>query len=353
MPDFEKAAERLKGLVIFAKVESAESDLMRKYDIKGFPTMKMFAPASKNSPNTEKKVIPFERQRTINSISQFVLSYLPNYVDDVEQEDWFATKSKKVILFPSKKFNTIPPLFKGVARDFKKHFKFGIVFLTSPVAEQLAEKFGIEDFPKLLLIEEDSTQLIELFDQKLSLQSIHTFLQKYVTNDQKDEEEANEENIFNKNENKETNKQKEQEKIVYINEIGFEKYEELCTGAVRGFCVVGLFDKDDQESIHIYEKIAIKFYKDKLFTFSFLNEEKENGKIKNQIREMTGKDKIDYKIIVIRPKRSRWAIFDGDFANEIQLQTFFEKITTGDIRFKNSQIKDEKIQNDKENVKEL
>ncbi|KAJ3448253.1 protein disulfide-isomerase a6 [Anaeramoeba flamelloides] len=283
---------------------------MRKYDIKGFLTMKIFAPVSKNSPNTEKKVIPFERQSTINSISQFVLSYLPNYVDGVEQED-------------------------------------------CPVAEQLAEKFGIEVFPKLLLIVEDSTQLIELFDQKLSLQSIHTFLQKYVTNDQKDEEEANEENIFNKNENNETNKQKEQEKIVYINEIGFEKYEELCTGAVRGFCVVGLFDKDDQESIHIYEKIAIKFYKDKLFTFSFLNEEKENEKIKNQIREMTGKDKIDYKIIVIRPKRSRWTIFDGVFANEIQLQTFFEKITTGDIRFKNSQIKDEKIQNDKENVKEL
>ncbi|KAJ6240671.1 protein disulfide-isomerase a6 [Anaeramoeba flamelloides] len=346
MPDFEKAAERLKGLVTFAKVESSESDLMRKYGIEGYPTMKMFAPVPENSPTQEKKVIPFQRQRTINSISQFVLSYLPNYVDSIEEESWFETESKKVILFPSKKFNTIPPLFKGVARDFKKHFKFGIIFGSSPVSEKLAESFGIVDFPKVLLIEEKSEQVIEVFDQKLSLQSIHSFLKKHVTNVQGEEgsgEEAGKQKV--------NKKKKVEEEIMYIHEVGMEKYGELCTGSVSGFCAIGLFDKDDQENYKIYETVAKKFYKDKLFTFVLLNEGQDE--IKSQLKDLTGKDTLDFEIIVIRPKRSRWTIFDGDFENETQLQTFFEKIITGDMRFKNSQIKKKKVQNDNKDTKEL
>eukprot|EP01155_Anaeramoeba_flamelloides_P023889 Anaeramoba_flamelloidesa808552_80.p1 GENE.a808552_80~~a808552_80.p1 ORF type:complete len:347 (-),score=105.93 a808552_80:51-1091(-) len=346
MPDYETVSERLKGLVVFARVESEERELLSRYEIKSFPTLIMFAPASENDPSGEKKVIPFQRQRTRADLTEFAIAFIPNYVEYVEDKSWFETDSKKVLLFPSKKFNTIPPLFKGVARDFKKHFKFGIIFGSSPVSEKLAESFGIVDFPKVLLIEEKSEQVIEVFDQKLSLQSIHNFLKKHVANVEGGEGNGEEE-VKQK-----VNKKKiVEEEIIYIHEVGMEKYGELCTGGVSGFCVIGLFDKDDQENYKIYETVAKKFYKDKLFTFVLLNEDQEE--IKSQLKDLTGKDTLDFEIIVIRPKRSRWAIFDGDFENETQLQTFFEKIITGDMRFKNSQIKKKKFQNDNEDIKEL
>ncbi|KAJ3448798.1 protein disulfide-isomerase a6 [Anaeramoeba flamelloides] len=202
MPDYETVSERLKGLVVFARVESEERELLSRYEIKSFPTLIMFAPASENDPSGEKKVIPFQRQRTRADLTEFAIAFIPNYVEYVEDKSWFETDSKKVLLFPSKKFNTIPPLFKGIARDFRNDLKFGIVFSRYSIADELYEEFKIDTFPKLMIIEENSQQIVQVYDQNLNLKSITSFLQNFLL-DAETEAESNENSIKKENIKKE------------------------------------------------------------------------------------------------------------------------------------------------------
>jgi len=95
-PEFEKAAKALKGAVKFGAVYEEEKDLMVKYGVEGFPTIKAFVPGFKSP-------VPFAADRTaqgtvdfaFNQIKAMTNQRLNGKKDKKEKKDKGEKKDKK------------------------------------------------------------------------------------------------------------------------------------------------------------------------------------------------------------------------------------------------------------------
>ncbi|CAG8444803.1 380_t:CDS:2 [Diversispora eburnea] len=175
-PEYKKAAENLKGLVKVGAVDC--NDQMNKnvcnaYQIKGFPTIKLFpsklSPVSQEPGKVYKSAKDYNGPRTAKGIVDFAIPEIPSFVQLISEkyttdktltiEEFLNKKNKtisKAILFTSKDKTT--PLYKALSIDFKKRLSLGEVRKRE---KNIIDKFNIKKFPTLIVITKETNEIIE------------------------------------------------------------------------------------------------------------------------------------------------------------------------------------------------
>ncbi|CAG8446443.1 16454_t:CDS:2 [Dentiscutata erythropus] len=175
-PEYIKAAENLKGLVKVAAVncdDEANRRICGSYDVQGFPTIKLFPSKPIEDENVvgkfTKKPKDYLGARTAKAIVDYALPEIPSFVHTISNSysisraltmDEFFSKENdtisKVVLFTNKDQTT--PLYKALSCEFHNRLIFGEV---KEKESAIAEKFGVNKFPKLFVIPKESNEAIE------------------------------------------------------------------------------------------------------------------------------------------------------------------------------------------------
>lgn len=180
-PEFGRAAKNLHGIVHVGAVNCDDNKkVCGSFGIQGFPTVKLFPWSTVPVPNGEPGQIMKEPQeyngpRSAVSIAKAAIDILPNFVhriDGSSEEKFLGRPHNKAILFTDKK--SIPTLFKALALEYRERLTFGCIKSTE---KELVEKYGIEQFPTVLVLKGDETTK---FDGKVGFDALNTFFKKFA-----------------------------------------------------------------------------------------------------------------------------------------------------------------------------
>lgn len=174
-PAYEKAAKSLDGLAKVAAINCDDDDnkpLCGRIGVQGFPTLKIMTPSKKAE---KPRVEDYHGARSAKAIVDAVVDRIPNHVKrltDKDLDQWVSEEgdSAKVILFTEK--GTTSALIRALAIDFLGSVKVGQVRSKESGA---VEKFGIENFPTLLLLPGGDKEPI-VYDGELKKKPIVEFL---------------------------------------------------------------------------------------------------------------------------------------------------------------------------------
>jgi thiol-disulfide isomerase/thioredoxin len=187
-PVWEQAATSLKGLVNVVKVDcTVDQSLCSKYDVKGYPTLKLFK-------NKGKKVQDYQQSRDLAAIVRFATGEIDDKSVKIKSDadlDKFLTKDSAlphVMLFSDKA--AAAPLYKALSNLFEGiHFLSfffavpyligSIVFgLVSSKAQSVVNKYGpIEKFPHIIVSSADGTT--RSYSGEIALEPLKTFLSEF------------------------------------------------------------------------------------------------------------------------------------------------------------------------------
>jgi len=145
-PEYEKAAHELEGKGgALAKIDcTSEQTVCSKYDVKGYPTIKLFR---KDGSNSE-----YQSGRTADAIVKFMEKQTsPAFTElaDKAAIDAFASKDVTAIGFFSKASGSEYEAFIAAAKAGRNDYNFGVV---TKNAIDVAKEFGQQALPAILVI---------------------------------------------------------------------------------------------------------------------------------------------------------------------------------------------------------
>jgi len=181
-PQYEKVAKNLHGLVKVGAVNcDEEKQLCGQFGVRGFPTLKLFPVEKTYNPYTKKSgKLPsdYNGPRSAKGMVDTVLSQLPNYVHVVKGEnatDFLEDEYPKALLFSDKEGTS--PLFRSLAIQYKGRMRFGQALATE---KELADKFGVESSPKLVVIPGKDVSKAMKHEGKIKKEEIQSFLASHA-----------------------------------------------------------------------------------------------------------------------------------------------------------------------------
>ncbi|KAI8656339.1 Thioredoxin domain-containing protein [Fusarium sp. Ph1] len=172
-PAYEKAAKNLEGLAKVAAIDcddDANKPFCGSMGVQGFPTLKIVRPGKKYG---KPVVEDYQGQRTAGAISEAVSSKINNHVTRVSDKDldsFLGGDKPKAILFTKK--GTTSALIRSIAIEFLDVISVAQIRDKEKAA---VEKFGIKDFPTLVLIPGDGQEPI-LYNGELVKKDMVKFL---------------------------------------------------------------------------------------------------------------------------------------------------------------------------------
>ncbi|PWN50830.1 thioredoxin-domain-containing protein [Violaceomyces palustris] len=155
-PEYDKAASQLDGIVKFANVDcDGHRSLCESYQVRGFPTLKMFPATKKRLPKD------YQGERVAKALVEYAVDSLPMSVRKVEAEELEAYLSKepqrpRLILFSTKPKSSA--LYRSLALDFRRQ---GISFalmrgdrasVRGSVRNHLGFELKLDDLPLLVIV---------------------------------------------------------------------------------------------------------------------------------------------------------------------------------------------------------
>ncbi|KAF9886815.1 hypothetical protein FE257_011062 [Aspergillus nanangensis] len=179
-PAYEKAAKNLDGLANVAAVncdDDANKPLCGQMGVQGFPTLKIMTPSKKPG---KPRVEDYQGARGAKAIVDAVVDRIPNHVKKVTDNDidgWLSEddQSPKAILFTEK--GTTSALIRALAIEFLGSIEVGQIRNKETVA---VEKFGIENFPSLVLVPGGDKEHI-VYDGELQKKPMVEFLSQVAS----------------------------------------------------------------------------------------------------------------------------------------------------------------------------
>jgi protein disulfide-isomerase A6 len=149
-PEWEKAATELKGKVKFAKVDATvEKPLAEKYEVKGFPAIKVFAPFDKE------KVIEYQGGRTAPDIIETALelhsdlSILPSVTEITDiasfRKECHDLAGNCLLAFLDTKEDPVYSSLGILKLKFKKGKRPKFLWAQIGNSDEVDELFGIKD----------------------------------------------------------------------------------------------------------------------------------------------------------------------------------------------------------------
>jgi protein disulfide-isomerase A6 len=179
-PEYEKAANNLKGIVRLGAVncdDDANQRLCGNYEVKGFPTIKLFpSKLTEVKGGVIKKPEDYNGARSAGAMANFALSKLPNFVSPVtskNEEKFLSKELPKALLFTNK--DKTSDLYKALAIDYRNRMELGEAKHND---KALVEKYNVKDFPTLLVLK-DGAEPIK-FEGKLGHQLLTKFLEPHA-----------------------------------------------------------------------------------------------------------------------------------------------------------------------------
>ncbi|KAJ5086082.1 hypothetical protein N7532_010853 [Penicillium argentinense] len=180
-PAYEKAAQSLDGLARVAAVNCDEDEnkpFCGQMGVQGFPTLKIVTPGKKPG---KPRVEDYQGARSAKAIVDAVVDRIPNHVKRATDKDldrWLGQNEErpKAILFTEK--GTTSALIRALAIDY-----LGAIDVAQVRSKESAsvEKFGISDFPKLVVLPSGEGAEIQVYDGELKKQPITEFLTQFAS----------------------------------------------------------------------------------------------------------------------------------------------------------------------------
>lgn len=155
--DYEEAAAALKGKAVLAEVDATiEKEIAGKYNIQGFPTLKLFAGGEMLS--------EYRGARDKDSFIKFIeRAMLPSVEElkDAAAADAFVEQNKGKVIYISTKLDKLASKFKKESMSLRDSIPDGVAFGAVPDAASLKNLKGsatVEDTDYVLaLMDDDST----------------------------------------------------------------------------------------------------------------------------------------------------------------------------------------------------
>jgi len=178
-PDMIQLAEKNKGIFKVAAINcDDEKELCGNFDIKGFPTLKIFpseaVPVPKNKGKGYHKVPEdYNGPRSAGDMARVVLNKLPSFVqsvDDSNIDKFLEETGAKVMLFTDKPKTT--SLYKAISIDFHNRIAVAEVKKT---AKAVVDKYEVTKFPTLVVVTESGEKVV--YDGKLKHEKIAAFFE--------------------------------------------------------------------------------------------------------------------------------------------------------------------------------
>ncbi|KAI8904371.1 thioredoxin-like protein [Gorgonomyces haynaldii] len=172
-PEYKKAAQKLKGLAKVVAVDCDDKqnqDICQKYQVQGFPTLKIFPGGSKGMPTD------YQGERTAKAIVDAVIPTITSkYVQRiggstkkaVSLDAFTEQQLNKVILVTDKP--AIPPLFKALSVNFKDRLVFGTV----KGSQQEAKTLQVDRVPAVVVLTPDGPLKREPLKAFLETYAVH------------------------------------------------------------------------------------------------------------------------------------------------------------------------------------
>ena len=190
-PTYEKVAKNLNGLVKVGAVDCDAEDnkaLCGKVGVRGYPTLKIYPVEKSFNPYTKKRAkLPtdYNGPRSAKGMVENVLAGMPDMVHSVKSDnatDFLDGEYPKALLFSDKEATS--PLFKSLAIQFKSRMRMG---KASSADADLAAKFGVDSFPKLVVVPGSDVAKAVKHDGKLKKEELHAFLETHALKEKQDD----------------------------------------------------------------------------------------------------------------------------------------------------------------------
>ncbi|CAO0803515.1 unnamed protein product [Mucor circinelloides] len=337
-PEWKKVATNLKGLVNVGAVDcdvETNKGLCAMYEIKGFPTIKLFSPELRKDKRTGQMTkVPTDYQgpRDAKSMVDYFLSSQPSNVQfvkwnakDVKSkksitlDNFLQTKNEtlpKALLFTNKPTTT--PLYKALSVDFKNRMLTGEVKQSE---RNIVSEYGVESFPTLLIVSPEHGTV--KFEGKLNRENLKAFMEKYaLPSDKKSPPSPPPKKAA------ETPKKKAKEVIAYnTDKILEEKCLKLTGNSVCVIAITG--DEDKQETLD-----TLNALKDKVSS-SQQNLDFEYGWIHgDQSKDILNTLQLseDYpSIFILHPSKNLFRNYVGSWSEE-NLVKWLNQIGSGRVQ---------------------
>jgi len=318
-PEYDKAATNLKGIVKVGAIDcDVEKELCGSYDVKGFPTIKIFpskpTPVPKKEGQFTKVPEDYQGARTAAAIANYALSKLPSFVTPVTSsthEKFLGDKLPKAILFTNK--DKTSDLYKALSIDFHHRFALGEAKHSD---KKLVEKYGVTTFPTLLILAKEEGGENIKFDGKLSHDALTKFLEPHAIPAPKQEKKAS------------VVVEPESGEIYFVKDQAV--FDEKCVKK-GGLCALAFLDyaNFEQEEIDRYVKVLTALgekSKGKLRVFYL------DGPSQPALAKALDLSASYPSAVVLSPKKLRYTPFMGSFSEE-SLSDFFDSVLLGKRSF--------------------
>ncbi|KAJ2017200.1 hypothetical protein GGF41_005583 [Coemansia sp. RSA 2531] len=163
-PEYEKAARRAQGVGKFYAVDCDEDKnrgLCARFNVKGFPTLKVFT--EKRTKRGNRRSVDYQGERTAGAMVKFARTLLPSLSKKLSSAelDAFVTDSevqqpKAVLLTDLRKASD---LWKGISAQFDRRVQFAHV--SSPDKDTLG-RLGVSKLPAIIVF--PTLQRADLFE---------------------------------------------------------------------------------------------------------------------------------------------------------------------------------------------
>eukprot|EP00294_Goniomonas_avonlea_P010850 CAMPEP_0114558710 /NCGR_PEP_ID=MMETSP0114-20121206/10531_1 /TAXON_ID=31324 /ORGANISM="Goniomonas sp, Strain m" /LENGTH=398 /DNA_ID=CAMNT_0001744127 /DNA_START=149 /DNA_END=1345 /DNA_ORIENTATION=- len=313
VPEWEKVAKDLKGLVKVFGVNCDENkQLCTEQGVSGFPTIKIYPPSLLG-------VQDFTGERNAKAIKKFATRFMNNFVKQVKSdtEPAFVNPNPqipKVLLFSDK--SDTPPLFKGLAIDFKDKIHMGMVKSDD---KALCSKYRVTKFPTILVLLQDKKPM--RYDGKIEYQSLFQFLNPY-------------QETFAMKADMEDPAVSKPWLMEAVPELNSLSAEEVCY-KFDGICVVAFSKPADGKPeakvldaiTNIKAKYERQIQRGAKFSFVWLNTE-----VETEFAAAFSLPNVPAVAALKLGKRNRFALHDGEF-EQSAIGSFLDRVLGGDAKF--------------------
>lgn len=302
-PEWVKAAKNLDGLVTVAAVNADEEQnkaLAGKYQVKGFPTIKVFI--GKKAPKD------YQGARTAQAIVDFALSKLSSkaiYKVTGKNHAEFLTSGDlpKVVLFNSKQQTSA--LYKALSTELQKKLSFAEVRIKKD--KKLAKKYDVVDATTLVVIKAQGTEPVR-YSGKLKAKPIKKFLRKFYPGgaDEVDED-----------------------SLPILSDDSCLRAHCVAKG---GLCAMLVGNHDQAESARYHDTLVdVQLARDDSL-FNFVQIDGTSQENKAWLDGAFGTVSLDFpQLIVFTPKKLRFASYVGSFS-ESSVSSFVSGVLNGRTR---------------------
>ena len=303
---FKELSEKYYGIFKVAAVNcGTEPELCEdEFDVRDLPTVLAYSSSIKDKGEEYTGDL-----RNLQNLANFAVSFMESYVllvrnDNYEEFIKGEVEKNKVLLFTAKK--TTPPLFKAISKDMKGKLIFGEV---RQAAAELIKKFGVENFPSLIVLTEAESHKGIRYEGPYKKDQIIKFLREYAYNAG-------------------AKKKRASQGIVHEMTPGFLKERGKCSDNDGGLCFLAIVSNSEKEKILEILRSLADSYKDDPISFAYVYEQSFEA---NALFERDVGVKVP-GFVVLRAKKKRAGVYKGDIDLE-KIRNFIDETLGGSVSF--------------------